>query len=65
MYQEQKTSNANLYSRGTTHKNSVIQFCSQKIKHAHELYSDSLDKESYILVWQLLILLLRQNGVNI
>ncbi|XP_059480480.1 protein transport protein Sec16A isoform X2 [Neocloeon triangulifer] len=47
--------------KGTTHKNSVIQFCSQKIRNA-QMDPEMLDRDSYILLWRLLILLLRQNG---
>ncbi|XP_046404582.1 LOW QUALITY PROTEIN: uncharacterized protein LOC124169839 [Ischnura elegans] len=47
--------------RGTTHKNSVIQFCNSKINAA---MSDPgiHDRDSYILLWKLLVLLLKQNG---
>ncbi|XP_071445140.1 uncharacterized protein Sec16 isoform X2 [Hetaerina americana] len=47
--------------RGTTHKNSVIQFCNSKINTA--LNDPGIhDRDSYILLWKLLILLLKQNG---
>ncbi|KAF4517891.1 hypothetical protein B566_EDAN001845, partial [Ephemera danica] len=49
--------------RGTTHKNSVIQFCTLKIRAA-EMDPLIFDRDSYILVWKLLILLLRQNGMR-
>ncbi|KAG8222869.1 hypothetical protein J437_LFUL003514, partial [Ladona fulva] len=47
--------------RGPTHKNSVIQFCNSKINAALNDISIQ-DRESYILLWKLLILLLKQNG---
>ncbi|XP_069689503.1 protein transport protein Sec16A-like isoform X2 [Periplaneta americana] len=47
--------------RGVTHKNSVINFCTRKLKKA-ERDLDLLDRESLALLWRLLILLLRQNG---
>lgn len=47
--------------RGVTHKNSVIAFCMRKLKKA-ERDPELFDRESVILLWKLLILLLRQNG---
>ncbi|GJQ86246.1 hypothetical protein Trydic_g8945 [Trypoxylus dichotomus] len=48
--------------RGTTHKKTVIEYCESKIKYAS--WSDSInDPNSYILLWQLMILLIRQNGM--
>ncbi|KRT78287.1 hypothetical protein AMK59_7091, partial [Oryctes borbonicus] len=48
--------------RGTTHKKTVIEYCESKIKRA--TWSDSInDPNSYILLWQLMILLIRQNGM--
>lgn len=49
--------------RGVTHKNSVITFCMRKLKKA-ERDPEVFDRESVILLWKLLILLLRQNGVS-
>ncbi|CAG7819405.1 unnamed protein product [Allacma fusca] len=47
--------------KGTTHKNTVIQFCQKKIKEAQ--HNDAQpDKQHFVLLWELLILLLRQNG---
>ncbi|GAB6023180.1 hypothetical protein CHUAL_008005 [Chamberlinius hualienensis] len=48
--------------RGDTHKNDVIQFCTQKIKKA-KTDVNLPDRESCILIWELLVLLVRQNGV--
>ncbi|XP_035213145.1 protein transport protein Sec16A-like [Stegodyphus dumicola] len=47
--------------RGLTHKNDVIEFCSQKIKSLRQK-EDIVDRDSYILLWELMIVLLRQNG---
>jgi len=52
-----------IYCRGVTHKNSVIAFCMRKLKKA-ERDPELFDRESVILLWKLLILLLRQNGVS-
>jgi len=52
-----------IYCRGVTHKNSVIAFCMRKLKKA-EKDPELFDRESVILLWKLLILLLRQNGVS-
>jgi hypothetical protein len=49
--------------RGVTHKNSVITYCMRKLKKA-ESDPELFDRESIILLWKLLILLLRQNGVS-
>lgn len=46
---------------GQTHKQQVTVFCQQKIRRAMEdPYID--DRQSYVLLWELLLLLLRQNG---
>eukprot|EP00095_Tigriopus_kingsejongensis_P000182 snap_masked-scaffold487_size158652-processed-gene-0.14 protein:Tk00182 transcript:snap_masked-scaffold487_size158652-processed-gene-0.14-mRNA-1 annotation:"hypothetical protein Phum_PHUM296360" len=47
---------------GTTHKGEVIQFCQAKIQAASSKEVDIVDKASYILLWDLLILLLRQKN---
>lgn len=52
-----------IYCSGVTHKNSVIAFCTRKLKKA-ERDPELFDRESVILLWKLLILLLRQNGVS-
>ena len=44
-----------------THKNDVIKFCERKIVGVGGR-SDITDKESYVLLWELMILLLRQKG---
>merc|ERR1719318_596936 len=46
---------------GVTHKNDVIKFCERKIA-ACRGRRDMADKESYILLWDMLVLLLRQKG---
>ncbi|KAJ8927811.1 hypothetical protein NQ314_019693 [Rhamnusium bicolor] len=48
--------------RGVTHKKTIIEYCENKIRHA--TYSqDIVDVDSYVLMWELLILLIRQNGM--
>ncbi|XP_067141411.1 uncharacterized protein Sec16 isoform X3 [Centruroides vittatus] len=46
--------------RGKTHKNDVIQFCQKKIQQLKT--KQVTDRESCILLWELMIRLLRQNG---
>merc|ERR1719228_1938939 len=46
---------------GVTHKNDVIKFCERKIA-ASKSRADLRDRESYVLLWEMLILLLRQKG---
>ncbi|CAH1974224.1 unnamed protein product [Acanthoscelides obtectus] len=48
--------------KGTTHKKTIIEYCENKIKNASH-NQDIVDAESYILMWELLILLVRQNGM--
>ncbi|KAK4881738.1 hypothetical protein RN001_005057 [Aquatica leii] len=49
-------------TRGVTHKKTIIEYCENKIRNA--IYSKDIgDVDSYILMWELLILLLRQNGM--
>lgn len=50
--------------RGVTHKNNILRYCKQKIKDV-DSNPDVFDKESYKLIWELLMLLIRQNGVGI
>ncbi|XP_050306362.1 uncharacterized protein LOC126743361 isoform X3 [Anthonomus grandis grandis] len=48
--------------KGITHKKQIIEYCEGKIKGAafnREIY----DVDSYVLMWELLILLIRQNGM--
>uniref|UniRef100_A0A1E1X407 Protein transport protein sec16 n=1 Tax=Amblyomma aureolatum TaxID=187763 RepID=A0A1E1X407_9ACAR len=47
--------------RSQTHKNDVIQFCTQKIQSFAE-DPNLPDRSSHILLWELLVLMLRQNG---
>lgn len=49
--------------KGVTHKKTIIEYCENKIKNV-AYNGDIVDVESYILMWELLILLLRQNGVR-
>ncbi|XP_076251335.1 endoplasmic reticulum export factor secretory 16 isoform X3 [Rhynchophorus ferrugineus] len=48
--------------KGVTHKKQVIEYCDKKIKGAH-YNRDIADVDSYVLMWELLILLIRQNGM--
>ena len=47
---------------GQTHKQQVAVFCQQKIRRATEDSHQLVDRQSYVLLWELLLLLLRQNG---
>ncbi|XP_077501089.1 uncharacterized protein LOC144111913 isoform X10 [Amblyomma americanum] len=47
--------------RSQTHKNDVIQFCTHKIQSFAE-DPNLPDRSSHILLWELLVLMLRQNG---
>ncbi|KAK9872597.1 hypothetical protein WA026_018729 [Henosepilachna vigintioctopunctata] len=47
--------------KDVTHKKTVIEYCENKIKNVASNL-DISDPESYILMWEFLILLLRQNG---
>ncbi|XP_053601956.1 protein transport protein Sec16A isoform X3 [Plodia interpunctella] len=47
--------------KGVTHKKSVIEYCMAKARSAYN--DDRRDRIGYILLWELLALLLRQNGV--
>lgn len=49
--------------KGVTHKKQIIEYCDSKIRGA-TYNRDIADVESYILMWELLILLIRQNGVS-
>lgn len=51
------------FFRGVTHKNNVVRYCKQKIKDA-DSNPNLFDKDSYKLIWELLILMIRQNGVS-
>ena len=50
---------------GQTHKLQVINFCQQKIRKAAESSNQLTDHRSYVLLWEFLLLLLRQNGTII
>ena len=47
---------------GQTHKGEVIKFCQTKISQINKYGDRIADKESYILLWEYLILLLRQKN---
>lgn len=47
---------------GQSHKQEVAAFCQQKIRRAMDETVQLLDRQSYSLLWELLLLLLRQNG---
>ena len=47
---------------GATHKGEVIQFCQNKIKEIQKSAKIASDKDSQILMWDLMILLLRQKN---
>ncbi|XP_072391264.1 uncharacterized protein Sec16 isoform X2 [Diabrotica undecimpunctata] len=48
--------------KGVTHKKTIIEYCENKIRNA--ITGQKVDDvESYILMWELLILLIRQNGM--
>jgi hypothetical protein len=48
--------------KGTTHKKTIIEYCKNKIRDATDDL-DLGDRDSYVLMWELLILLIRQNGM--
>lgn len=48
--------------RGVTHKKTIIEYCENKIRQANS--QNVKDCQSYVLMWELLILLIRQNGVS-
>ncbi|XP_057668729.1 uncharacterized protein LOC130901379 isoform X3 [Diorhabda carinulata] len=48
--------------KGVTHKKTIIEYCENKIRNA--ITGQKIqDVDSYILMWELLILLIRQNGM--
>lgn len=65
-------------TRGTTHKKTIIEFCEDQIRMGPPTNSvrsrgnsmssivslTQINRSSYTLMWNLLILLLRQNGVS-
>ena len=50
--------------KGFVHKSTVIEYCENKIRNAH-LRKDLNDVDSYILIWEFLTLIIRQNGVSL
>lgn len=49
---------------GVTHKKTIIEYCENKIKKA-AINEEMADRASYILLYELMIMLIQQNGVNI
>ena len=50
-------------SRGDTHKNDVLYYCQQQAQKCQN-DMNMVDRESAVLVWKLLELLIKQNGVS-
>ncbi|XP_049821203.1 protein transport protein Sec16A-like isoform X4 [Aethina tumida] len=48
--------------KGVSHKKTIIEYCENKIRSAG-FNNDIVDVDSYVLMWELLILLIRQNGM--
>ncbi|XP_033228238.1 uncharacterized protein LOC117180044 isoform X4 [Belonocnema kinseyi] len=46
--------------KGVTHKKTIIEYCESKIKAASN--NDMVDRASYILLYELMIMLIQQNG---
>lgn len=46
-----------------THKKTIIEYCENKIKKA-AINNDMIDRASYILLYELMIMLIQQNGVS-
>nr|XP_050850810.1 uncharacterized protein LOC127064191 isoform X2 [Vespula vulgaris] len=47
--------------KGVTHKKTIIKYCENKIKKA-TANDDMIDRSSYILLYELMIMLIQQNG---
>lgn len=52
------------YRSGVTHKKTIIEYCENKIKKAM-VNEEITDRASYILLYELMIMLIQQNGVSI
>lgn len=52
------------YCSGVTHKKTIIEYCENKIKKA-VVNEEMVDRASYILLYELMIMLIQQNGVSI
>lgn len=52
-----------LYCSGVTHKKTIIEYCENKIKKA-TMSEELFDRASYILLYELMIMLIQQNGVG-
>lgn len=52
-----------LYCSGVTHKKTIIEYCENKIKKA-VMNEEMVDRASYILLYELMIMLIQQNGVS-
>lgn len=50
---------------GVTHKKTVMEYCMSRVRDAPRCEAARRDVTGYALVWELLALLLRQNGVSI
>lgn len=50
------------YHSGVTHKKTIIEYCENKIKKAM-MNEEMADRASYILLYELMIMLIQQNGV--
>jgi len=48
---------------GVTHKKTIIEYCENKIKKA-VINEEMIDRASYILLYELMIMLIQQNGVS-
>ena len=48
---------------GVTHKKTIIEYCENKIKKA-VINEEIIDRASYILLYELMIMLIQQNGVS-
>jgi len=52
------------YYSGVTHKKTIIEYCENKIKKA-VVNEEIIDRASYILLYELMIMLIQQNGVSL
>lgn len=51
------------YYSGVTHKKTIIEYCESKIKKA-VVNEEMINRASYILLYELMIMLIQQNGVS-
>lgn len=52
-----------IYYSGVTYKKTIIEYCEYKIKKA--VNEETVDRASYILLYELMIMLIQHNGVSI